>query len=95
MVALEAMSCAMPVVVSKVGALPSFVTDGKNGFLFDSGDTTTLQKTLLHILQGKVDVKRIGEEARMRACTNFSWEEKTASYVEIFQKLLKSVIYEK
>lgn len=38
MAALEAMARGIPVAASRVGALPSIIDDGVNGFLFDVGD---------------------------------------------------------
>lgn len=40
--AIEAMACGVPVIGSRIGALPEYIEDGKNGFLFEPGDAEQL-----------------------------------------------------
>lgn len=39
---LEAIGCGIPVVATKVGAIPETIEDGTNGYLFDPGSTREL-----------------------------------------------------
>ena len=45
-VALEAMQRGLPLVSSNVGGLPDFVTDGRNGLLFDPSDVAALASAI-------------------------------------------------
>lgn len=47
LVALEAMSCGLPVISSNIGAIPEYIENGKNGFLFKSGDINELTEKIL------------------------------------------------
>ena len=46
MVIVEALACGLPVVASRLGALPELVDDGRNGALFAADDETDLGNTL-------------------------------------------------
>lgn len=43
---LEAMLIGVPCIVADIGGLPELVINGYNGFLFDSGSSSSLQKVL-------------------------------------------------
>jgi L-malate glycosyltransferase len=42
LVGLEALACGIPVIGSDIGALPSYIEHGRNGFLFPPGDSDRL-----------------------------------------------------
>lgn len=46
LVGLEAMACGVPVVGSNIGGLPSYIEDGVNGKLFESGNSTELARCI-------------------------------------------------
>jgi glycosyltransferase involved in cell wall biosynthesis len=42
----EAFSAGIPIVASRIGGFPDFITDGKNGFLFEAGNSAELAQRL-------------------------------------------------
>jgi glycosyltransferase involved in cell wall biosynthesis len=42
LVLLEALSASLPVITTRVGAIPEIISDGKEGFLIDRGDVVAL-----------------------------------------------------
>ncbi|MBE0515703.1 glycosyltransferase family 4 protein [Sulfurimonas sp.] len=46
LVGLEAMACGVPVVGSNIGGLPSYISDGVNGKLFEAGNSEELVKCI-------------------------------------------------
>jgi glycosyltransferase involved in cell wall biosynthesis len=46
---VESLSFGIPVLASCVGGVPEIIEDGKNGFLFQPGDKTTLESCLLRL----------------------------------------------
>jgi L-malate glycosyltransferase len=65
--ALEAMSCGVPVVASRIGGLPELITEGKNGFLAPLKDTEVMAKSVLSILQSDERQKSFAAAARETA----------------------------
>jgi sugar transferase (PEP-CTERM/EpsH1 system associated) len=68
---LEAMSTALPVVCSRVGGIPEVVTED-SGILVQSGDSDSLTKAILKLLNNKELAKQYGENARKRVVESFS-----------------------
>lgn len=71
LVALEAMSCAVPVVASRVGGIPEVVIDGKTGFLAGVGDIKDMAAKAIEILRNPKLARQMGEHARRVAETKF------------------------
>lgn len=46
LVILEALACSIPVIASRVGAVPEAVRDGVTGFLFKAGDSQDLRRAM-------------------------------------------------
>lgn len=61
-VALEAMGCGMPVIVTPVGMMPDLINDGVNG-IFTTGDAQDLAKKIGLLLQNDVQRESMGKEA--------------------------------
>lgn len=65
---LEAMSCAIPVIVYDNGALPTAVPGGKNGYIVETGDLEGLAKAILSLLNKTSEERRLmAEESRQFA----------------------------
>jgi glycogen synthase len=75
---LEAMACGTPVVGSAVGGIPEIIVEGETGFLVPLGPPEKFQSDLaekLNLLLANPELaKKMGESARKRAETVFSWK---------------------
>ncbi len=71
---LEAMSCGVPVVVTKVGFMKTYVTKNYNGLFFPKGDASTLAAKIDKLRQDKALRERLGGNARKTVAYSFSWE---------------------
>ena len=61
---VEALACAMPVVVTAVGAAPDLIEDGRNGFLFEPKDPQAMLAALYRALRLREQWPQIGAAAR-------------------------------
>lgn len=71
---LEAMAHGVPVVASAVGGLLDLVVDGQTGVLVPPGDVQALRSALEQLLADPELRRQLGEAARERARSEFSWE---------------------
>jgi N-acetyl-alpha-D-glucosaminyl L-malate synthase BshA len=69
--ALEALSCGVPVVSSRVGGVPEVVSDGASGFLLDVGDVEGMAKAAGRLIDDASLWSRMSAQAREDAVTRF------------------------
>ena len=84
MAALEAMSCAVPVVASRVGGLPEVVVDGVSGRLLPVGDIAGMTAAALGILEDRSVAQRMGREGRRIAQECFEASAIVPHYLEVY-----------
>ena len=63
---LEACSCGLPAIVSKVGDMPLLIRHGINGFVCNEQDSVLLSALMAEMAENKVLRKKMGEESWAR-----------------------------
>lgn len=87
--ALEAMSCAVPVVGSRVGGLHEVIVDGETGYLCDPHDIRCMTRLIVSLLADEDRRKTMGANARGRAINEFGRERVVGRYVDAYHRLLE------
>lgn len=87
LVALEALSCATPVVASDRGGLPEVVRDGETGFLRDPDDIEGMAHVVGRLLDDRTLARRMGERGREIACEIFCIRCVIEDYVELYARM--------
>lgn len=82
-VILEGWRSGVPVVCTRVGGPPEFVTDDEDGLLFDPRSPDDLAQCLRRLLDDDGLRARIGEAGRRRAAS-FTWDAVADRYEETF-----------
>jgi glycosyltransferase involved in cell wall biosynthesis len=80
-VIIEAISCGLPVIASKVGGIPEIVTDKKLGVLVTPRSAESLAQGIKFALQEKWDRNAISSYDKI-----FSWQENALRLFEIIFK---------
>ena len=89
LVALEAMSCGVPVVATRVGGVPEVVTHGVNGFLVDVGDHEAMAEAGIRLLSDS-SLWHAASTAARTAAEAFSSDEIVGRYEAYYEKVLSS-----
>jgi glycosyltransferase involved in cell wall biosynthesis len=85
LVLLEAGSCALPVVASRVGGIPELIQDGVSGLLVAPEDAAALAQALRTLLADPAAAVQLGRRLAGRVGADFSWTQTRARYEELIQ----------
>lgn len=88
LIALEAMSCGVPVVAYKTSGLMDIVANGITGFLATPFDKNDFAKKIIQILKDSQLEKKMSIEARLRAVNLFDLKNIAISHLRIYENLL-------
>lgn len=88
--ALEAMSCGVPVVASRVGGVPEVVLDGETGVLCEVGDVASMARAVGRLLDDDAEHARQSANARRRAVDCFALRPAVDAYEAYYRKITSS-----
>ncbi|GAB4460755.1 MAG: glycosyltransferase family 4 protein [Armatimonadaceae bacterium] len=71
LVALEAMACGVPVIISRLGGIPHIIEEGKSGYLIDVDDYHCLSERLSSLVATSDIRQQMGAVARQVAYERF------------------------
>jgi N-acetyl-alpha-D-glucosaminyl L-malate synthase BshA len=86
--ALEALSCGVPVVASRVGGVPEVVLDGEVGFLHAVGDCAAMAASTLRLMGEPTLRARLGQAARAHALAHFRAPPAVDRYEAIYARVM-------
>lgn len=86
--ALEAMCYGVPVIGTKTGGLPELVIDGETGFLSKIGDTESMAKNALRLLQDRELHQKFSSRGEYLAKTEFSSDKIIPQYLAVYEKVI-------
>lgn len=81
---LEGMACGLPIVATKIGAIPQLVEHGRVGRLFSSGDPSDLVSQVVWLLENPQEAQKYRREARVAFEKNFTAERNYQKLMEIY-----------
>jgi glycosyltransferase involved in cell wall biosynthesis len=83
---IEAMAYGLPIISTRVGALPDLVEDHVNGILVDSEDVDSLAAALQKLIDNPKLRRDMGRSGRQRYVDQFNW---TKVYSNIRDRIIK------
>ncbi len=87
---LEALSCEVPVVSSRVGSVSETVRDGWNGFTATPGDAVDFEEKLVSILSSEEMATTMGSNGRRFVMENASLRSMVERYEELIHRIWRS-----
>ena len=89
---LEANACERPVVATRVGGVPRYVTEGENGLLAEGGDAEGFARAILELLDQPVRAREMGLAGRQRILERHSWRKSAEKLVALYERLLATPV---
>ena len=86
--ALEALSCGIPVVGSRVGGVPEVVRDGETGLLCAAGDIAAMTQAVLRLLQDRALYRRMSRAARASVQAFWRKDPMVSLYEDYYYRVL-------
>jgi sugar transferase (PEP-CTERM/EpsH1 system associated) len=91
---LEAMSTALPVLATRVGANAELVAEGTSGYLVPAGDAKALAEGVLRMASDPVAARSMGQAGRQLVEQRFSLQAMVAAYESVYRRVLRQPVVE-
>lgn len=86
LVALESLSCATPVIASRVVGVEGRIIDGVDGLFFEPNNFQDLANKIFQFYNYPQTVrKQLGENGRKKVAENYSWDKHIEALLKIYQ----------
>lgn len=92
LVAIEAMACGTPVIASDVGGLQFTVVSEKTGLLVPPKDDAAFGAAIERILTNPAWAAQLGNNAKARVQSTFSWEGVAHQLSDLYTSLMKQPV---
>lgn len=88
MVILEAMASKIPIIATRVGAIPTIINDKQTGLLVNPGDEVELKAALLSALENRDSIKKMAEKAYYTVRDNYSSRTMAIEYMNLYSQIV-------
>lgn len=85
---LEAMACQKAVIASRMGGIPSAITNGENGLLVSPGNSEELSNKSLYLLNNESLTEKLASNAKWSVHRQFGVDNMIDRTVQVIEKLL-------
>jgi glycosyltransferase involved in cell wall biosynthesis len=85
---LEAMSIGLPVIATRVGAIPEMISESLGGFLVDKGDTLALIAAIKALVYAPHEMTTMGNYNKKKSYDNYRYSVVIAQLQSIYHSIL-------
>lgn len=90
LVNIEAQAVGCPVIASRVGGIPEYLSDGESGLLFNPGDYYDLAQKMKQIMTDNVLRMKI-IDGGLKYAKNFDWDIIGEQYIDLYRKSIEGL----
>jgi lipopolysaccharide heptosyltransferase II len=83
---IEAFACGVPVVASKVGAIPEIIKDQHDGLIVPPKDPSALSTAILEVINDPSFAARMTDNARKKVVQRYSADHCISQVIDIYQQ---------
>ncbi len=87
----EAMATGLPIIATRVGALPEFIEDGVTGTLVSPGNIPALYRAILEKLENPDRAQTLADAGQETVRQRFSWDQAAREMTQIYQSVLDEI----
>ena len=70
---LEAMAAGLPIIATRIGAIPDFVRDGWNGWLVEPGDVDEIANAITRLFDDPEQCRIFGSRSYQLVHEKYNW----------------------
>ena len=85
---VEAFAHSLPVIASRLGAMPEIIEDGRTGLHFEPGDPADLATKVQWAWTHPEEMERMGREARREYETKYSAEQNYERLMQVYERAM-------
>lgn len=85
---LEAMSCGLPVIATKVAGTPEIIINNKTGILIDVKNVQQLADSILRLFSDPELLQSLSRNARLFVEKHYNWDRVTKLTLQVYEKML-------
>ena len=85
---VEEMACGRAVLAFNIGAIPEIIDDRIDGLLIEPNAAEELTRSILEILENPQLAKRLGDAARLKVTSKFTWDQTASRLEKIYSETL-------
>ncbi|MCC6315981.1 MAG: glycosyltransferase family 4 protein [Thermomicrobiales bacterium] len=86
---IEAMSAGLPVIATRVGAIPEMIQDGQSGFLIEADGESALVERMRWAIGNRGELPAMGERARERAADRYAAERNYPQLLDLLSSMAR------
>jgi len=86
---ISAMACGKPAVCSRIGSVPTVITDGVDGFLYPKNNLSLLREIIIKLRENPQLRDSVGKNARNKAVGKFSVTGMIQKTIAVYEKVLR------
>jgi len=87
-VLLEAMSCQLAIIASRIGGATDLIINNQTGILFDNEDTESLKEKIESLLNNKNKIDFLGKNARENISKEATFDKISSEYILLYKSII-------